>query len=128
MFKIIVTWLVSLQTVVGDKLRATRATRNQREEEKGEPQRRRKGKWEATGGEEREGRTTGRRGMEGGKRKRPLEEERRTEEYSSKRKGRIFRRRGKRNHRYIEMSKRRGKERVKGWGWERSSHLNLVEF
>ena len=65
MFKIFVTWLVSLQTVVGDKLRATRATRNQREEGKGEPQRRLKGKWEATGGEERKGRTTGRRGREG---------------------------------------------------------------
>ena len=49
------------------------------------------------------------KGEGGGKRKRPLEEERGTEEYSSKGKERIFRRRDKRNHRYIEMSKRRGK-------------------
>ena len=89
MFKIIVTWLASLQTVVGDKLRATRATRNQREEGKGEPQRRRKEKWEQLGGDEREGRTTGRRGREGvngrgpsrkkGERKSTLQRER--EEY-----------------------------------------------
>lgn len=98
-FKIIVTWLVSLGTVVGDKLRVTRATRNQREEGKGEKQRAREEKWEPPRGREGEG--VNGRGPSRKKRERKMT--------LQKGKGRICRRRGKRNHRYIEMSKGRGK-------------------